>query len=379
MAAVKSQSSAPSSAAATSWTCLTPRPIFAARTIDVSRYIRDGNDNDVQFFWRDIKGDTPEENEVPPQRDELCRVSIGDAAKFLGKKACAWRWNPLEEQWEAAMHPRPGGVYLVDVRAGGYDDALGWTGDPKDKPTLHPPKDGWPETYAGNRLSFLRTWQTIAEHTALVVKETDLLAALLAKDFEPTLHAAALWHDIGKAHKEFQKALRDGKCQPPIADGLYAKSENPPTRFSTDKSYRSIRHELASALAWLLADTPHAPGKPGSRERDLVAYLIAAHHGKVRLSIRSLPDEKGNPDASDALFARGVWQDDKLPPVPLGKLTTPDITLDLSFMQMGEGQYGSSWLARAVALRDRLGPFRLAYLEALLRTADARASRNSTT
>ena len=43
-------------------------------------------------------------------------------------------------------------------------------------------------------------------------------------------------------------------------------------------------------------------------------------------------------------------------------------------MQMGEGKHGPSWLACTVALRDHLGPFRLAYLETLLRAADARAS-----
>jgi hypothetical protein len=36
-------------------------------------------------------------------------------------------------------------------------------------------------------------------------------------------------------------------------------------------------------------------------------------------------------------------------------------------------------LPRTVALRDRLGPFRLAFLETLLRAADARASRETTT
>jgi hypothetical protein len=35
---------------------------------------------------------------------------------------------------------------------------------------------------------------------------------------------------------------------------------------------------------------------------------------------------------------------------------------------------GPSWLARTIALRDRLGPFHLAFLETLLRAADARAS-----
>ena len=70
-----------------------------------------------------------------------------------------------------------------------------------------------------------------------------------------------------------------------------------------------------------------------------------------------------------------------MPAVSLGEFTTPEITLDLSFMKMGEAKHGQSWLARSVALRDRrdLGPFRLAYLETLLRAADARASREQTT
>jgi CRISPR-associated endonuclease/helicase Cas3 len=179
----------------------------------------------------------------------------------------------------------------------------------------------------------------------------------------------------GKAHDEFQAMLvrNDVSRQ----DTLWAKSEN-----KNGKCNRwGFRHELASALAWLLAESPHAPGKPGAIERDLVAYLIAAHHGKVRLSIRSLPEETGNPKTPDALYARGLWQDDILPAVSLGEFTTPEITLDLSFMKMGEGKHGQSWLARSVALRDRrdLGPFRLAYLETLLRAADARASREQTT
>ena len=52
------------------------------------------------------------------------------------------------------------------------------------------------------------------------------------------------------------------------------------------------------------------------------------------------------PQIPDALYARGVWQDDILPAVSLGEFTTPEIALDLSFMRMGEGQHGPSWLAR---------------------------------
>lgn len=360
-------------------------PDICGQDLDISRYIRDGDDNDVQFFWREIE-DAPGENEPQPERIELCRVAIGEAREFFKKVAKSfeknrlWRWNFLEDKWQPEKTPRPGEIYLVAASSGGYEDDLGWTGELKVKKlTTHRPPDKNNESHDGDPDTYnSRSWQTIAEHTKFVVQETATLAAL-ANDpkFTDALYTAALWHDIGKAHEEFQKALRDGKHQPPDADGLYAKSENPPKPYSTVRNYRSIRHELASALAWLLADTPNASGKPSSRERDLVAYLIAAHHGKVRLSIRSLPDEKGDDKNPARLFARGIWDGEILKPVSLGELTTPEIPLDLSFMQMGEGQHGSSWLARAVALRDQLGPFRLAYLETLLRAADARASRKT--
>ena len=353
-------------------------PDICGQDLDVSRYIRDGDDNDAQFFWRDIANDaSPTRADKPPQRIELCRASIGDAAKFFEKRTTrAWRWNPLEKNWETAEKPHPGGVYLVTIASGGYNDTLGWTGDPKDKPTPRPPNDGENEANDGDPDTYTRSWQLIAEHTKLVIEATEALTAALVLDdrHKAALHTAALWHDVGKAHKEFQKALRDGEYQPLDSNALYAKSKNRPKPYNAAKPYRSLRHELASALAWLLRG-------PVDAERDLVAYLIAAHHGKVRLSMRSLPDETGNPKSPDALYARGVWHDDILPAVSLGKFTTPEVTLDLSFMQMGEGKHGPSWLARTIALRDRpdLGPFRLAYLETLLRAADARASREQIT
>ena len=341
-------------------------PDLCGQDLDVSRYIRDGNDNDMQLFWRSVEGDVPTDKEHPPQRDELCRVSVGDAAKFLDKKPRAWRWNPLSERWERAQAARPGAVYLVDAKSGGYNDAAGWTGESKDKPTPHPPQDGELPRYAGDRLTFVRQWQPLAAHTAQIVRETDKLAKALSLDNSTAaaLHAAALWHDTGKAHEEFQAMLvgNDTSRQ----DTLWAKSDN-----KNGKCRRlGFRHELASALAWLLK----APAD--AAERDLVGYLIAAHHGKVRLSIRSLPGEQGNPEDSEGLFARGIWHGDKLPPIP-GIIAEP-ITLDLSFMQMGEGPHGPSWLARTVALRDRIGPFHLAFLETVLRAADARASRETT-
>ncbi len=137
-----------------------------------------------------------------------------------------------------------------------------------------------------------------------------------------------------------------------------------------------FRHELASALAWLQAGPSDQP------ERDLVAYLIAAHHGKVRLSIRSLPGEEppsGSPPESR--IARGILDGDEIPTRAFVALSlevpshSRPLKLDLGLMEMGsDPARGPSWLARMLTLRDRLGLFPLAYLETLLRAADGRAS-----
>jgi CRISPR-associated endonuclease/helicase Cas3 len=129
---------------------------------------------------------------------------------------------------------------------------------------------------------------------------------------------------------------------------------------------RYFRHELASALAYLDA---HG----WSDEASLAAYLIAAHHGKVRMRLRALPKEVPAPE--EGLFARGVHHGDALLALRMGEIHLPETRLDLDIMQLGDSaRCGASWSTRTQRLLEEHGPFRLAWLEALLRIADWRAS-----
>ncbi|MBL7964871.1 MAG: CRISPR-associated endonuclease Cas3'' [Flavobacteriales bacterium] len=339
-------------------------PDLCGQDTDISRYIRDGNDSDVQFFWRTVVSEMPSPEEPLPARDELCRASIGAAASFLKKAKRVWRWNHVEKRWAEADKAMPGAIYLVDVNTGGYSDTLGWTGDAKDKPTpIAHPGLSTHEANEDDKGTFVREWETLIGHTGKVVDETTILLAATGINGQvgAALTNAAWWHDVGKLHTAFMAMMRENGEEKP--GGPWAKSPHN----TRQKERPGFRHELASAIAWLLA----APSD--AAERDLTAYLIAAHHGKVRLSIRSWPNEKEADNGK--LFARGVWSGDELPAITIGSRDLPRITLDLSFMRMGEGPHGPSWLARTTALRDRLGPYSLAYLETLLRAADARASK----
>ena len=58
------------------------------------------------------------------------------------------------------------------------------------------------------------------------------------------------------------------------------------------------------------------------------------------------------------------------------ELRVPETTLDLSIARIGLSSDGRrSWLEQSLNLLEKLGPFRLAYLEAIVRAADMRASK----
>ena len=339
-------------------------PDLAGNDIDISRFIRSGNEHDVQVFWRAFEG-PPTSETGAPRREELCSAPCNDVREFQRKnRSDVWRWDGLAEQWRKAEDREiyPGQTYLIRAAAGGYSPETGWS--PKSGPVAPLREGGAPP--AGLSSDFEDgPWLSIADHTDDVVRELETILEKLdlGDDEAEALREAARWHDWGKAHCEFQAAVKeDGR--PEGWQGRLDVAKAPRSFWSRYKR-RGFRHELASALAMLES------GKP-----DLSAYLAAAHHGKVRLSIRSLPNEK-RPGEPGRLYARGVWHGDALrASIWAAKCRRRrPCCRSSTCCWAGRRMDGRSWAERMLRVRDERGPFRLAYLEALLRAADSRASR----
>ncbi len=349
-------------------------PDLAGNDIDVSPYIRDADDLDVSVLWRDLEDQ--DAVAVAPSPEELCPVRLPALVQFFDKAqergAERLVWDGLSRRWERVQRNslRPGLIVLLDAKAGGYDTRLGWWPQATEtQPVVAAVSDQSAipvEGYDDDHLTATGRFVSLAEHLADVMLEVKKLQDLgpAGDGLKDVLLESACWHDLGKAHPYFQDLLLAGLPEDDARreSGPWAKSDHWGAADQKESARPHFRHELASALAML---------QQGAS--DLAAYLVASHHGKVRLSIRSLPGER-QPDGGER-FARGIWEGDVLPAVVLGdKREVPTTVLSLELMEMGGVGEESSWLERTLELLDRYGPFQLAYLEALLRVADWRAS-----
>ena len=347
-------------------------PDLSGTYLDVSRFVRHGDaETDVLVYWRDVpKGGRPDKEMAHHARDEVCSVPIGDFRKFVAShKFGVWHYDHMGEDYSdnpwvraSAADVRPGQAFLVETGSGGYSNELGWY--PAEGKTSKVPrqKKEMPATK--------RSWVKLDAHSKNVRSEAGVIVdkvSALDERAKASVLTAALFHDVGKSHHVFQNTLTAGhdRCK----GSLWAKS---PGRGRTHER-KNFRHEVASALAYL---EQHG----SERNASLVAYLIAAHHGKVRMSLRTTASRKeGPPDGRYLLgFSTDPDRPDEIPGSGLGDGSNfPPTKIRMDAASLGSPDGGRpSWLSMSTGLRDEadLGPFRLAYQESLVRAADVRAS-----
>ena len=171
--------------------------------------------------------------------------------------------------------------------------------------------------------------QSLKDHQEWAGREAARIAEALglSKDDRSMLEAAARHHDDGKAAHRWQRAFnapRDDK-------GPYAKTAGPLNR----QLLNGYRHEFQSVID---AENDGLNGLDRHDLRfDLALHLIAAHHGRARPTIP-------------------IEGCDSLPPTA-AEIRAHEIAL------------------RFARLQRQLGPWGLAWWEALLRAADQRASK----
>jgi CRISPR-associated endonuclease/helicase Cas3 len=375
-------------------------PDLAGGYTDVSPYVRAlDRDVDAYVLWRRLELNA--DGQPPIHPDELCPVPYYDVKQAFSRvwiltlatgkrRGSGWRQSgPNEVQ--------AGDTVMVDVSDGCYDEEAGWLGQGASKERPSRWVDRWDrsddtaarawarrdasgkttfvegdiiDSHVDAQLasgedprSFTKSWMELDHHLREAERHAQAIvnAVTLPNHERQAVQTAARWHDVGKAlereengdlRRPFQAMLRERGHEEnaePKADVLYAKSNGNGGR-------SGFRHEVASALAYL--SRPDAD--------PLVAYLVISHHGKVRLLPAPWDDD-------DPVDCNGVYDDDRVPVLVIPSATSAErIRLDPTCFLPSRTHPG--WQGRVGLLLDRLGPFRLAFLEALVRVADWRAS-----
>jgi CRISPR-associated endonuclease/helicase Cas3 len=364
-------------------------PDLSGVDIDIGPYVRDAGEEDAQLAWGTWQPEAddgrPPADANAPAAQYRCRVPVGRVNAML-RDVPVWRLDQVAGRW-TRIHPRararPGEVLLISAADGGYDPELGFD------PAARGPVPGSPElvtaadpatrdedAYRADSASVEQCgWISLEQHS----QETRDHAAALLTVLRPglpdgaarTAETAAYLHDVGKAHKIWQDALcslaPDDRKDEIDAGRPWAKSgRTGRLRFEGGVAFR---HELASLL---MLDGPLGDLLASAPDPDLARYLVLAHHGKLRVQVRDPGDL--------ALLSPGEAAEDKLlgleegavvhvPPL-LGQ-PSAELTVTLDQFRLGGER---SWTRTALGLRDRYGPFVLAYLETIVRIADWRAS-----
>lgn len=236
-----------------------------------------------------------------------------------------WLWNFAAERKDAVVPPasldgfkkkRP---LLKRLRIGGTEYTFRY---------YRPEQSG-----AG--LQFLDDHDGVSGHLSRAKAEASRLAEAIAPGdvfLRTLLSTAALHHDEGKRFLKWQTAF--GHRTGPALAKLHPDLETPAPLHGFRHEWESLRKLIAAGIT----PPPELPPESQALWSDLLRHLVGVHHGHLRPSIAdngltpSMETEKHNPLRLEAAerFAR---------------------------------------------LQRQLGRWRLAYLEALLKTADAEGSR----
>ncbi len=402
-------------------------PDLSGDDIDISRFIRTGEERDLHVAWFEVppKGAPPQD--LRPSRDALCPVPFLKAREWLSDRSKrAWTWDWVDGSWRRA-NPRdlyPGQTVVVDAGAGGYSVTNGWAPSapgPIDVVAADPRREDLADSAHDDDALSAAPYKTICTHAAEVAQTAATICDSLqvGQGIQAPVTLAARHHDDGKAHPGFASDIvGEGRpARPDLAKAPdHAWKSGPKRHLMPDGSHRpGLRHELASTLALFAVLQRHSPRHPAllgavaelleatgvglpppstgtsptpaesellaldGPTFDLVAFLICSHHGKIRVSWAATPADQ----AAGATQVHGVCTGDTLPSIQVpgstGCSLLPESKLTLAPASIGlSPETGRAWTDRVLDLLDRHGPFALAWMEAVLRAADQRASALTT-
>ena len=359
-------------------------PDLSGADLDIAPYVRDADDLDAQLAWAKWEpepdardGRPPAEAKAPPAQWR-CRVPLTGVAELIKRNIAVWRLDQALGRWarvSAADRARPGEVLVVAAKDGGYEPDTGF--DPAARgPVLESfelvakadPATGAEDAFRADSGSVAQCqWVSLQQHSEETRAQAGALLTVLRADLQDkageSVVTAAYLHDVGKAHPTWQNALCD---LAPADRRVQIDTERPWAKSGAVGRLRfagnvTFRHELASLL---LVDGPLRGLLVGAPDSDLARYLILAHHGKLRVQVR-------DPAEASQQTLLGLKQDSVEPVPPILGEPATELRVDLDQFALGGGR---SWTREVLALRDRYGPFVLAYLETVVRIADWRAS-----
>lgn len=418
-------------------------PDLTGADIDISRFIRSGEERDLSVFWLDVQKQQNPDPKRQPCRDELCAVPFLKARDWLcGKETStskaprlkpgmrAWVWDWLDGAWRSAERRDlyPGQTVLVAAECGGYDTKMGWSADAKVAYQLvsstEMSLDEQADASQDDESLSAYPWKSITTHGRETGSLARAITSALDNELSDLFDLAGRWHDAGKVFPAFQNSIV-GSERPVTRELAKAPQDawlSGRRLYPMGNGMRrpGFRHELISVLALFSVLQRHHPDHPAllgpwrdlfrqmgagftehaapelppseleqevlaldSNQFNLLAYLICSHHGKLRLAWHAVPADQGA--ASPTPRLRGVEAGDEVPPVRLCNATgniyqLPGFMAELDLAAAGlNPKYGTGWTERVLGLLRRHGPFALAWMEALLRAADQRASRDSST